>query len=273
MPDATTTTDRDDIRAISQAFREARTACLPLAGYPGTLPARMDDAYRIQAESIAAWSDQIAGWKVGGVPLAVREQLGAERVTGPIFRRTVHRAAPGSVTRVPVISGGFAAFEAEFVIELADLSGLRAVPDDVDGVSALVRRVFAGVEVAGSPLATINEIGPIAVASDFGNNAGLVIGDEIAFEGFDRLAAIETAVVIDGREIGRAHAVADMTGPAGAVAFLIAHLRRQGVAIPAGLLVSTGAITGVHEAAIGSRSQSIFAGSAPIEIDLIAAGR
>ena len=33
-----------------------------------------------------------------------------------------------------------------------------------------------GVEMAGSPLATINELGPTVVAADFGNNNGLILG-------------------------------------------------------------------------------------------------
>ena len=44
----------------------------------------------------------------------------------------------------------------------------------------LIGAVHAGIEVASSPLGRINELGPIAVISDFGNNNGLVIGPEIA---------------------------------------------------------------------------------------------
>ena len=43
----------------------------------------------------------------------------------------------------------------------------------------LVAAVHVGVETAGSPLATINDLGPCAIVADFGNNAGLIVGPEL----------------------------------------------------------------------------------------------
>ena len=39
--------------------------------------------------------------------------------------------------------------------------------------------MFIGIEIASSPLVNINDYGPAVVASDFGNNAGLLLGAEI----------------------------------------------------------------------------------------------
>ena len=44
----------------------------------------------------------------------------------------------------------------------------------------MVGALHIGVEPASSPLATINELGPAVVVSDFGNNAGLLLGPEVA---------------------------------------------------------------------------------------------
>ncbi len=43
----------------------------------------------------------------------------------------------------------------------------------------LVSGLHVGIEAAGSPLAAINELGPTVVVSDFGNNAGLLLGPAI----------------------------------------------------------------------------------------------
>jgi len=43
------------------------TACA-LQDYPGPLPATLAEAYARQDAAINLWPDDIAGWKVGGVP-------------------------------------------------------------------------------------------------------------------------------------------------------------------------------------------------------------
>ena len=73
----------------------------------------------IQTASIGRWPDDIAGWKVGMVPQSFRQQLAAERLTGPIFKSSVFEVEPGSNNTMPIYSGGFAAVEAEFILELA----------------------------------------------------------------------------------------------------------------------------------------------------------
>ena len=45
-----------------------------------------------------------------------------------------------------------------------------------DDVIPFVQSMHIGVEVASSPLATLNDLGPGAVISDFGNNWGVVVG-------------------------------------------------------------------------------------------------
>src|SRR3546814_1847543 len=46
--------------------------------------------------------------------------------------------------------------------------------------TAHIDMVHLGIEIASSPLPTINDLGPTVTISDFGNNNGLVIGPAIA---------------------------------------------------------------------------------------------
>lgn len=48
-----------------------------------------------------------------------------------------------------------------------------------DEAAQLPATLFIGVEIASSPLATINTLGPRVVISDFGNNNGLILGPEV----------------------------------------------------------------------------------------------
>jgi hypothetical protein len=69
-------------------------------------------------------------------------------------------------------------------------------PDSI--AEDLVGPLHIGVEPAGSPLRGINGFGPVVVASDFGNNFGLLIGPEV--KGWRELdwAELSVATLIDG---------------------------------------------------------------------------
>jgi len=252
----------------ARAFVEARRAGRFLSPYPGAMPATLSEAYDIQDEAIAGWPDRIAGWKLGRIREPLDQKYGAGRLAGPIFSRNVWQAG-AEPTRFPVIDGGFAAVEAEYIIEL----GVDA-PDRGDwtaaSVAPLVGRIFTGVEIAGSPFAGINDHGPAVTASDFGNNAGLIPGDEIA--GWrDRLASLTCTVSIDGQVVGRGGSVDIPGGPLDSLAFLLNLLHARGRRLEAGQLISTGAATGVHQIFIGQSSVADFGSDGKIACEAVAA--
>ena len=191
--------DNSATSSIAHAFIGARRRGRALDSYPGVKPESLEAAYVIQDEAIAAWPDRIAGWKLGRINAPHDSRFGAGRLAGPIFSRNVWTAGL-TPTRFGVIEGGFAAVEAEYVLELGETA-----PDrdgwTADSVASLVSRVFIGVEIAGSPFAGINDHGPAVTASDFGNNAGLILGAEII--GWrDRLSGLTCTLAIDGVLVG-----------------------------------------------------------------------
>jgi 2-keto-4-pentenoate hydratase len=247
--------DNSGFSPIALAFVAARRSGQALDGYPGDPPESLAAAYAVQDDAIAAWPDRIAGWKLGRINAPHDARFGAGRLAGPIFSRNVWAAGP-SPTHVGVIAGGFAAVEAEYVLELG-----QTAPDrgdwTVETVAPLVSRVLVGIEIAGSPFSGINDQGPAVTASDFGNNAGLILGGEIV-GGRDRLAGLTCTVAIDDRVIGRGGAAAIPGGPLDSLAFLLNLLHRRGRRLEAGQLISTGAATGVHEIRIGQSAVADF---------------
>ncbi len=164
---------------IARTFTDARRAGTAVLAYPGEKPDSLAAAYAVQDEAISLWPDRIAGWKLGRVNPPFDAQFGAGRLAGPIFSKNVWQAVEGAPTPFGVIDGGFAAVEAEYILELGETAPDR---DDwtPESAAALVGRALIGVEIAGSPFAEINGHGPAVTASDFGNNAGLILGGEIA---------------------------------------------------------------------------------------------
>lgn len=264
--------DAVDTQAISQKFVEARLNNIGLSNYPGNIPKTLKEAYDIQAESIKNWDDKIVGWKVGGVPPALQEEFKAERLVGPIFERSVKYSEDNGHSPMPIFEEGFAAIEAEFVVQLGDVSSLPSTDLTLEQVKSAVSKVFIGVEIASSPLQVINDIGPVGPVSDFGNNNGLIVGPEVAEWADGDLSKYEVSVDINDESMGTVTCPPELKGPLGATKFLIEHLKQNGYDIPKGTYVSTGAITGVHQAFKDAKSVIKFEGLGTMTLELTPGG-
>lgn len=242
--------------AIARSLVIARRSAKSLSEFPGAIPRDLDAAYLCQDLAIDAWPDRLIGWKVGMIAPSLRALLGSDRVAGAIFQGGVRDAH--DAVEFPVFVGGFAAVEAEFVLRIAHDASARKVDWTASEALDLVGAMHIGIETAGSPLAMINELGPTVVAADFGNNAGLILGPQIrdwATQPLDSLAAVTR---IEGKIVGRGNAGLLPQGPIGALQFLAAQTARMGRPLQAGMLVSTGAVTGVHEIQTGQHAVADF---------------
>jgi 2-keto-4-pentenoate hydratase len=244
--------------AIAASFVRARLEARALAGFPGPVPVSLAAGYACQDAAIAQWPDYIAGWKIGYIPAERRDASGEDRVTGPIFSRAVWHPRAGAPLEFPVFTGGFAAVEAEYVFKLgADAPAGQRVWSPQQAAT-LVESLHIGVETAGSPLASINVLGPPVVVSDFGNNAGLILG--AAIPDWEQQAP-ETLVCqtwIEDVCVGRGGASSIPGGLLGALAFALARCARRGLPMRAGMLVTTGAATGIHDIRAGQRASVRF---------------
>ena len=247
----------EDRSRIAGRFLAARRAAAGLDDYPGDFPATLDEAYAIQDEAIARWGRPVIGWKVGRVPPPLIECFGTDRLAGPIFRQE-RSAGNGAALEMPVFAEGFAAGEAEFLLRIRTAPPPGKHDFTLAEAADLIGAVHAGIEVASSPLGRINELGPIAVISDFGNNNGLVIGPEIAGWRTSGFEDWEVVATIDGAEVGRGRAAGFPDGAIGAARFLFELMARRGIALSAGQWISSGAVTGVHSAKPGQSVEARF---------------
>ena len=259
----------DDAAAIAGRFLAARRAAAGLDAYPGDFPETLDAAYRIQDEAIAAWGRPVIGWKVGRINEPLAERFGADRLAGPIFDD--RRAAAGKTADMPVFAEGFAAGEAEFLLRVGRAPDPVKASYSLEEAAGLIDAVFVGIEIASSPLATINALGPIAVVSDFGNNNGLLIGGEIAGWRTSGFEDWPVTVTIDGIEAGRGTAAAFPNGAIGSARFLFELMARRGIALRPGQWISSGAVGGVHDARVGQVVEARFGNFEPVRCRLVPA--
>jgi len=262
----------EDRSRIAGRFLAARRAAAGLDDYPGDFPATLDEAYAIQDEAIARWDRPVVGWKVGRVAEPLVEFFGVDRLAGPIFAKA-QADAPGATAAVemPVFAEGFAAGEAEFLLKIGAAPPAGKMDFSLEETADLIGAVHVGIEIASSPLGTINDLGPIAVISDFGNNNGLVVGPEIAAWRTSGFEDWDVATRIDGAEVGTGRAAEFPDGAIGAARFLFELMARRGIALAPGQWISSGAVTGVHAARPGQRVEARFSADLSLACTLVAA--
>lgn len=236
---------------IASTFVTARQDARALDGFPGAVPGDLVTSYAIQDRAIDIWPDRVVGWKVGGLNAEQAARFGTSRVVGPIFARDVWETGGSEPIPFPVFIGGFAAVEAEVVLQLGRDAPADRTDWTIEDAAALVGGARIGVETAGSPLATINELGPTVIASDFGNNNGLILGAEIPDWSSALADGFECETVINGEVVGAARLAVPPEGPLDSLRVLLAVNASRGRPLRAGDLVSTGAVTGVHDIEAG----------------------
>lgn len=241
------TTETAELADIAARFASARRSALPLSEYPGTAPRDLATAYRIQDIAIHDWTAPVGGWKVGRIPPQVEDHYGIDRLAGPIFRNTILNGADSELPLMPVFAGGFAAVEAEYVAIIASDAPAEKTDWSIDEAGDMIADLCVGLEIASSPLATINELGPPVVVSDFGNNAGLIIGPSI--EGWrDRpLDSMRCDAYIDNEKVGSGGAFTLTGGFIRSVQFLLELNARRGFPLRKGDAIATGQTSGIHD--------------------------
>ncbi len=259
-----------DLASIADSFVAARRQGRALPGFPGEIPADLVTAYRVQDFAIAQWPDRVVGWKVGYIAPERRDASGDERLLGPIFARAFQMTTGGQHD-FHVFDGGFGAVEAEYVLRLdADAPAGKTdwTPEEAATVPSTL---FIGMEVASSPLATINQLGPRVVVSDFGNNNGLVMGAEIPGWAACTDASLTCSTWIDGLRVGQGGATTLPGGLRAAFAFALSRSARRGRPLQAGDYIATGNAPGIHDILPGQVARIDFDGHGSITCRAVAA--
>lgn len=252
----------NNLEMIAEQFVRARLAGQSFPQYPGTVPATLADAYGVQEQAIKQFPDEIVGWKVARIGAQWSKQYPEERLVGPVFARNLYSARSGEVVDFPVFQGGFAAVEAEIVLRVSEDAPANKINWTIDEAAELVRSFHLGVETAGSPLATLNDLGPGAVIGDLGNNWGVIVGAMVGE--WRSIQEIVALTFIEDALCGRGTAFIRQ-GALGALAFALNKCAERGRPLRSGDVISTGAITGVHDIKVGQQSRLVFEGCGEIE--------
>lgn len=261
-----------EAKHIASQFVKARQRACPLSDFPGVIPVDLDTAYEIQNAAIDLCAQRaLGGWKVGRIPPAIEDTFGIDRLAGPIFADTIVHADSGAVLDMPIFEGGFAAIEAEFVAVVdRDAPADKLVWSPEESLD-MVADLRIGLEIASSPLATINDMGPPVVVADHGNNFGLVVGPSIKNWRTRSLDTMRCRTCINNLEVGTGGAFTLTGGFVRSVQFLLELAARRGRPLRAGDMIATGQTTGIHDVKVGETGTTDFGDDGMLSVSLVAA--
>ena len=244
------------------ARREGRS----LTRFPGMVPASMAEAYQIQELAMSRWQDSLVGWKIGYISADLRIAGDPDRLVGPIWRQQYHLSQEHvSAVEVGIFASGFAAVEAELVIQLGqDLPAHDGEAWTAEEAADLDQHLLVGVEVASSPIPDINSLGPTVIAADFGNNNGLVLGAVLV--DWTSEAPVRLACYVDGQLMGEGSAENLPGGIHHGLATALNILVGRDQPIRAGTVFATGAITGIHPIGPGQHCRVEVRGGPSVEL-------
>ena len=170
-----------------------------------------------------------------------------------------------------VFDGGFGAIEAEYVAVIADDAPADKQEWTLDESAAMVDELRIGLEIASSPLQTINELGPAVVVSDFGNNAGLIVGPPVRDWQSRALESLSCETFIDGKSVGTGGAFLLTGGYLRSVQFVLELAAKRGRPLRAGALIATGQTNGIHDVQPQQSTRIQFASDGEIVCQITAA--
>ncbi len=246
------------VSSTAEALAEARRTGRLLDDMALSSIAASSDGYAVQAEVAVLAGADIAGWKIALPP-------DGEVIAAPIFADGV------SVSRKPLPERACFKDGVECEIAFRIDRALSMRPPEGYGVADVVPAIggaMAAFELLSSRLANgFASSRPRLLADNLGNG-GAVLGElrpdwrELDFE------RIRVTLTVDGVPVVSQRGGNSVGDPLRAVAALANHLAERGSGFIPGMIVLTGAYTGVHRVRADQTICAAFAGLAPVEVTL-----
>lgn len=257
--------------AIAEAVRtlaEARRATRMLTELPAACrPTTNAEGYRIQDAFRAAWSDRVAGWKIGATAKPVQEKFGTdEPFAGPFFAGTTF----ASPARTPWSAYVHRAIESEFAFRFGTALPARATPYSRAEILAAIDALVPAMEIVGP---RFNDLlfgrCPTAIA-DCAVNAGFVLGTPIPDWRDADLVSHRVRLDVDGKTVAEGTGAAVLGDPLVVLDWAVEHLRNRGIAIEAGQIISTGTTTGIVHLEPGQTAIADFGSFGKVSLTMTA---
>jgi 2-keto-4-pentenoate hydratase len=236
----------DHAAALAAAFENDEL----IAPLPDAAVADDPTARALQAAVIARLAAAPSGWKIGATAAeAQRLMATTEPFYGPVFGPNVW--ADGAIVDLPA---GFRGVECEFALRIGAELPPRTGGYGVEQLVIAVDAVVPALELVATRQ-RLDGIGDARRATaDLGLAYGVVLAPPLMPPPTRELAGAGVVARVDGVEVARGSGADVLGHPLEALAWLT----RQGLRLPAGTLVATGACTGLVPLAAGQTAEGDF---------------
>lgn len=222
----------------------ARRTRRPIAALPDDCaPRDLASAYAIQAAGVAAIGQPVVGYKIGATSKMAQDFLGVDQpFVGQIMADHLYDSP--AVARAQDLI--FRLIEPEFAFRLGAALPARPAAYGPEDVAEAVASLHPAIELVTSGYgAAWTTVGGLALIADNGAHHGLVLGPGIAAWRDLDLPGHPVRLAVNGEVVGRGVGGNALGGPLTALTWLANELSREGRGLPAGAVVTTGAVTDV----------------------------
>jgi 2-keto-4-pentenoate hydratase len=261
-----------NLAKVASVIVQARHNRSALQAFPGEVPGNLLEAYRLQDQVLALRNSEIAGWKIGTVADSYAPNFGA-RFVGPVLAAgVVCLGEDDAAVSLERTQGWLWAVEAEFAFKLKEDLSPKAAGYSRSEVANSIGAMHTCIEVLGSPVRNLVELGPGAVIVDHGLNAGLIVGRPIPDWQIAAERGMHTRITVGSgpSQDGNTGVVAN--GLLGSATFCINELSRRGRTVQRNGWICTGATSGLHRVLEDCRVIAEFFDYGDIQLEIASAG-
>lgn len=234
----------------------ARRATKALSALPETCrPTTKAEGYAVQDAFRQLWGDRVVGWKIGATAKPVQEKFGIdEPFAGPFFARDTF----STPAHTPANSYVHRAVESEFAFRFATALPPRSTPYKRHEILDAIDELVPAMEIVGPRFDDLLfGRAPTAIA-DCAVNAGFVLGAPMTQWRDLDLVTHRITLLVDEKVAAEGTGAAVLGNPLVVLDWAVEHLRRRGIAIEAGQLISTGTTTGIVHLEPGQTATADF---------------
>jgi len=244
---------------LASLLAQAHATRRPIAALPPALvPEDAAGAYRVQREVLALRREAIAGWK-----------LGAKSDTGPV------QGAPLPASGVhPTLSAltyaGFTTIGLELEIGFVFGQSLHPRGDSFDDseVMRAIHSMVATIEIVASRFERWPAVDKLAQLADFQNHGALVVSKSIPFDPAFNFVVPRASFQFNGKELMTGPAANPAGDPRRLLPWLVEHCSKNGIAIEAGCVITTGSYSGMYFAEEAGTATGVIEGLPPVVLTL-----
>ncbi len=200
------------------------------------VPADVKEAYQVQQEILRLRQVSVAGWKVGArSPTALIQG-------SPLPNDRMYPSG----SSLAISDYPFIGVELEIAFRLKDSFTPRSEPYSDAEVLSAIGETGATIEIVSSRFTTWPESPALAKLADLMNHGALVTGQFVPYTSDIDFINPSLSFIFNGKSISSLTGENPAGDPRRLLTWLVNHHTTQGVALPQGLVITTGSYTGLH---------------------------